>query len=79
PEGGTDRKRALERDDFVIRPISALRFISLALRRTFSTPHATRFARLELGPITKSSNWMTPCKIITRGDVKIMTASQTPS
>ena len=33
-------------DDFVKTPISALRFISLSLRRTISTPHDTRFARL---------------------------------
>jgi hypothetical protein len=33
-----------------------LRFISPALRRTASTPRATRFARLDLGPFTKSSN-----------------------
>jgi hypothetical protein len=29
-------------DDFVKSPISALRFISLSLRRTVSTPHSTR-------------------------------------
>ena len=46
-------------DDFVKRPISALRFISLSLRRTSSTPRATRFARLELGLFTKSSIRMT--------------------
>jgi hypothetical protein len=43
-------------DDFVKSPISALRFISLALRRTSRTPRATRFARLELGLFTKSSD-----------------------
>jgi hypothetical protein len=42
-------------DDFVIRPISALRFIALALRRTVSTPRSTRFARLDLDLFTKSS------------------------
>jgi hypothetical protein len=42
-------------DDFVKGPISALRFVSLSLRRTESTPRATRFARLDLGPFTKSS------------------------
>jgi hypothetical protein len=36
-----------------------LRFISQALRRTISTPHAARFARLELGLYTKSSQWTT--------------------
>ena len=36
-------------DGFVESPISALRFISLSLRRTVSTSHDTRFARLELG------------------------------
>ncbi len=36
-------------DGFVKSPISALRFISLSLRRTGSTPRDTRFARLELG------------------------------
>ena len=43
------------RDDFVRSPISALRFISQSLRRTMSTPHSARFARLELGLLTKSS------------------------
>jgi len=32
-----------------------LRFVSLSLRRTLSTPRATRFARLDLGLFTKSS------------------------
>ena len=36
-------------DGFVKSPISALRFISLSLRRTSSTPRDARFARLELG------------------------------
>jgi hypothetical protein len=36
-----------------------LRFISLSLRRTVSTPRATRFARLDLGLFTKSSKRMT--------------------
>jgi hypothetical protein len=49
----------VKRDDFVKRPISALRFISLSLRRTESTPRATRFTRLDLGILTKSSKWMT--------------------
>jgi len=42
-------------DDFVNSPISALRFISLPLRRTASTPRDARFARLDLGLFTKSS------------------------
>jgi hypothetical protein len=42
-------------DDFVKSPISALRFISLPLRRTASTPRDTRFARLDLGLFAKSS------------------------
>jgi hypothetical protein len=42
-------------DGFVNSPISALRFISLSLRRTGSTPHSTRVARLELGLFTKPS------------------------
>jgi hypothetical protein len=46
-------------DDFVKTPISALRFISLSLRRTISTPRETRFARLELGLFTKSSQRVT--------------------
>jgi hypothetical protein len=33
----------------VKRPIPVLRFISLGLRRTGSTPHPTRVARLGLG------------------------------
>jgi 16S rRNA (guanine966-N2)-methyltransferase len=37
-------------------PVSALRFISPALRRTASTPRAASFARLELGVVAKSSN-----------------------
>jgi hypothetical protein len=49
----------VKRDNFVKRPISALRFISLSLRRTVSTPRATRFARLDLGLFTKSSKRMT--------------------
>jgi hypothetical protein len=36
-------------DGFVKSPTSALRFISLSLRRTLSTPHDTQFARLEFG------------------------------
>jgi len=46
-------------DGFVNTPISALRFISLSLPRTVSTPHSTRFARLELGLFTKPSIRMT--------------------
>jgi len=46
-------------DGFVKSPISALRFIPLALRRTARTPHATGFARLELGLFTKPSVRMT--------------------
>jgi hypothetical protein len=42
-------------DGFVNSPISALRFSALSLRRTGSTPHSTRFARLELGLFTKPS------------------------
>ncbi|MCU0604786.1 MAG: hypothetical protein MUC33_19220 [Desulfobacterales bacterium] len=47
-----------EGDDFVKKPISALRFIALTLRRTASTPRATRFARLDLGLFAKSSKPM---------------------
>ena len=36
-------------DGFVKSPTSVLRFISLSLRRTLSTPHDTKFARLEFG------------------------------
>jgi len=42
-------------EGFVKRPISALRFISLLLRRTAGTPRSTRFARLDLGLFTKPS------------------------
>ena len=42
-------------DDFVNNPISALRFLLSSLRRTKSTPHSARFARLELGLFTKPS------------------------
>ena len=56
-----DRIKALRQllvleDYFEKGPISALRFISLALRRTISTPHAARFARFrKRDPFTKSS------------------------
>jgi nickel transport protein len=42
-------------DGFVNSPISVLRFISRSLRRTASTPRATRSARLDLGLFTKPS------------------------
>jgi hypothetical protein len=45
-------------DGFVKVPISALRFISRSLRRISSTPRAARFARLDLGPFTRPSKWM---------------------
>ena len=51
-------------DDFAKSPISALRFMSLSLRRTISTPRSARFARLELGLFTKSSRRVTFCEII---------------
>jgi hypothetical protein len=38
-------------DDFVNSPSSALRFTSLSLRRTASTPRDTRFARLDLASL----------------------------
>jgi hypothetical protein len=41
-----------------------LRFSALSLRRTLSTPHATRFARLELGLFTKPSLRMTFYELI---------------
>jgi len=53
--GITDDVRQVNPDDFVNSPISALRFSALSLRRTGSTPHATRFARLELGLFTTPS------------------------
>jgi hypothetical protein len=55
-------------DDFVTRPISALRFISRSLRRTVSTPRAARFARLDLGLLTKSSKRMPIYEIIIGGN-----------
>jgi hypothetical protein len=42
-------------DDFVKRPISALRFIPLSLRRTARTPHSTElfaFANVTLQALT---------------------------
>jgi hypothetical protein len=36
-------------DGLVKSPTSALRFISLSLRRKISTPHDTKFACLEFG------------------------------
>jgi hypothetical protein len=57
-------------DDFVKRPMSALRFISLSLRRTVSTPRATRFARLDLDLFTKSSKRMTFYEFITINELK---------
>ena len=53
-------------DDFVKRPTSALRFISLSLRRTMSTPRDTRLARLEFGTFYKvvcKSAFYDPIKI----------------
>jgi hypothetical protein len=41
-----------------------LRFISLPLRRTESTPRDAKFARLDLGLFTKSSLRMTFCEFI---------------
>jgi hypothetical protein len=46
-------------DGFVKSSISALRFISLPLRRTASTPRVTRFARLDISLFTKPSIRMT--------------------
>jgi hypothetical protein len=43
----------LNGDGFVKSPTSALRFISLSLRRTTSTPRDTRLARLEFGAFYK--------------------------
>jgi hypothetical protein len=54
----------LNADDFENSPISALRFIALLLRHTASTPHDTRFARLDIGLFTKPSNRMTFCEPI---------------
>jgi hypothetical protein len=51
-------------DDFVKNPISALRFISRSLRRTESTPRASRFARLELGLFTSPSSFSLSAKIL---------------
>ena len=51
-------------DGFVKSPISALRFSALSLRRTKSTPHTTRFARLELGLFTKPSIRITSYEFI---------------
>jgi len=42
-------KRSINFDGFVKSPTSALRFISFSLRRTLSTSHDTKFARLEFG------------------------------
>jgi len=52
-------------DDFVERPISALRFISLSLRFTVIKPRATRFARLGLGLFTKPLRWITITRALT--------------
>jgi hypothetical protein len=48
-----------------------LRFSALSLRRTGSTPHATRFARLELGLFTKPSIRMTFYEFINNKDSNI--------
>jgi hypothetical protein len=45
-----------------------LRFISLPLRRTASTPRETRFARLDLGLFTKSSIRISFCESISLDD-----------
>jgi hypothetical protein len=50
---------AEKNDGFVKKPISALHFIALSLRRTARTPHSTGFACLELGLFTKPSVRMT--------------------
>jgi hypothetical protein len=42
-----------------------LRCSALSLRRTGSTPHSTRFARLELGLFTKSSILVASYEFIT--------------
>jgi hypothetical protein len=62
--GITDDVRQVNPDGFVNSPISALRFSAVSLRRTGSTPHSTRFARLELGLFTKPSMRMTSYEFI---------------
>ena len=54
-------------DDFVKSPTSALRFISLSLRRTTSSPRDTKLARLEFGTFYKvvcKSAFYEPIKIV---------------
>jgi hypothetical protein len=59
------RRACATEDDFVRTPIFRLRRIALSacgglsLRRTKSTPRDTRFARLELGLLTTSSQRVT--------------------
>jgi peptidyl-prolyl cis-trans isomerase SurA len=53
------KMRFAMRDGFVNRPISALRFSAVSLRRTGSTPHSARLARAERGPYAKPSIRMT--------------------
>jgi hypothetical protein len=61
-------------DDFVKSPTSALRFISLSLRRTARTPHSTRFARLEFGTFYKVVCQSTFYECISFGKKKPVTA-----
>jgi len=55
--GIADRLNQVNFDDFVKSPISALRFISLPLRRTLSTPRGASFTRLELGAFYEAIGW----------------------
>jgi len=48
-----------------------LRFSALSLRRTGSTPHSTRFARLELGLFTKPSLRITFYEYIKYGSAPV--------
>jgi len=58
-------------DGKVKSPTSALRFISLSLRRTLSTPHDTKFACLEFGAFYFAIAILTFYEIVNDGFVKI--------
>jgi hypothetical protein len=62
-------------DGFAKLPISMLRFISLPLRRTLSTPHGTRLARLELSLWGRSPKAGDPNFLLCRLNLALFTSS----
>jgi hypothetical protein len=67
-------EKKLNVDDFVKKPNFGVALSAcggLSLRRTKSTPHDTRFARLELGLFTKSSQRVTFYEFIKESPARI--------